>query len=197
MRQLILTMILLLSSTAFAGNFSGSGNSKSILILPEMMYLQGMGEFESSSQFVRISQTSNDDQPYIEQTQRGDLLRYPETGDSIEAWEIVEDFVDPDLQGSVFLNYSRFPFGELQYQGKSTYVCYALVDGALFFGASENPLRMTKAILHLSKERGRIVGRQSKQCIKTESFIAHFSSVNTIEEMSLVLRSVVDTELKY
>ncbi len=190
MKQLILTMTLLLSSTAFAGNFSGSGNSKSILILPEIVLLQGMSEFESNPQLVRISQTSDDDQPYIEQTQWGDILRYPETGDSIEAWEIVEDFVEPDLQGSVFLNYSRFPFGELHYDGKPTYICYALVEGAIYFGASENQLRITNAILHLATERNLIADRHSVQCKRTDAFLDIFHRANSILDLTIVMRSV-------
>ncbi len=195
MKRLIFIITFLFSSVALAGNFSGSGNSKSIIVMPEMAHITG--DVQATAQYVRASQKlpNDHDQPYIDQTQWGDVLRYPQSSETIEGWEIIENFIDLDLQGSVFLNYSRFPFGVLQYDGKPTFVCYTFVGENIYLGSSENPLRMTDAILHLAMERNVTTERQSAQCKRTDSFLAQFPSAESISDILLELKSLVGVEI--
>jgi hypothetical protein len=63
-----------------------------------------------------------------------------------EAWEVVADRAD-----ETFLNYSRFPYGDVFYRGQPTQVCFAIVKGVggkiqKFVGASENADHLAKAL---------------------------------------------------
>lgn len=195
MKHLFLAIALFYSLHVFAGEFSGSGG-KSIVITPELLILAGKfsDSGQSASLIHRVATTnSSDDKPYIQQTDYGEILRYPTTSDSLEAWEIIEDFDDPNLSGSVFLNYSRLPFGSIEYKGAPTYVCYHYFGDDVYLGVSENQSRLAQAIYFLAYKRGQLPEAKYGECMKTDEFLAQFTNAKNaadiIRELKLITRS--------
>ena len=73
---------------------------------------------------------------------QSDIVRYlGNDNGELEAWEAVTCNAD-----DVYLNYSRFPFGDAAYNGLATKVCFAQTEGRKFVGVSENADRLRKAL---------------------------------------------------
>ncbi len=86
--------------------------------------------------------SSSDHPVIIHEGTNADIVQYePIANQPLEAWEIVTDWVD-----GVYLNYSRFPYGDVRYHGQKTKVCFANIEGNRFAGISENAARLRKAL---------------------------------------------------
>jgi hypothetical protein len=107
------------------------------------------------------SSNSSTEQPEIvASTPSSRIVQYESTVHGhLEAWEIVTDWVD-----GIYLNYSRFPYGDLTYAGQSTWICHVKVQGEQIApnsyiasrklaGVSENPERLKKALNVVIKDR--------------------------------------------
>lgn len=89
------------------------------------------------------SEVMNGEVPKYKRLPTGAIVEFDQpVGASVEAWEVV-------VQGNtIFLNYSRFPYGTATYKGQPTYVCTANLRDVnkKYVAISEAPVRAKKAI---------------------------------------------------